>query len=109
MRPAFVTALRNPISRIGIALTTASALLFLALLAIDLLGFLENPYTGLVVFVMVPALFVLGLLLIPIGLFIERRRSTGGVAVPPWPRIDLNDANIRRTVFLLFASTVINV
>ena len=83
MRPAFViTALRNPISRIGVALTTASALLFLFLLAALTAGFLQNPYSGLVVFVLVPALFVVGLLLIPVGLRIERRRVARGVARP---------------------------
>jgi nitrate/TMAO reductase-like tetraheme cytochrome c subunit len=108
MPPLFVTALRNPISRIGVALTTASALLFLFLLFIELLGRLENPYTGLVVFVMMPAIFVVGLLLIPIGLSIERRRTARGVPAPAWPRIDLNDRAIRRTVLILFALTVVN-
>ena len=108
MRPAFVAALRNPISRIGVALTTASALLFLFLLVIIFLGRLENPYTGLVVFIMVPAVFVLGLLLIPVGLAIERRRRTLGLASPPWPRIDLNEPAIRRTLWILFAATVVN-
>jgi NapC/NirT cytochrome c family protein len=109
MRPAFViTALRNPISRIGVALTTASALLFLFLLAALTAGFLQNPYSGLVVFVLVPALFVVGLLLIPVGLRIERRRVARGVARPAWPRIDLNDPAIRRTVFVLIAATFVN-
>lgn len=108
MRPAFVAALRNPVSRIGVALTTASALFFLFLLALHVIGFLQNPYAGIVVFVLVPALFVLGLLLIPIGQWLERRRTVRGVAAPAWPRIDLNDPSIRRTVFFLFAATVIN-
>jgi hypothetical protein len=109
MRPAFVTALRNPISRTGVALTTAAALLFLLFLVIDLAGLLENPYTGLVVFVMLPALFVLGLLLIPVGLSFEGRRRRAGAAHPAWSRIDLNDVNIRRTLFLFFAATVVNI
>ena len=108
MRPPFVAALRNPISRIGIALTTASALLFLFLLFLHAIGFLQNPYHGIVVFVLVPACFALGLLLIPIGLWLERRRTARGVAGPAWPRIDLNDPAIRRTVFFLFAATVVN-
>ena len=90
------------------ALTTASALFFIFLLVIIVLGRLENPYTGLVVFVMVPAAFVVGLLLIPIGLSVERRRTARGLAAPAWPRIDLNDPAIRRTIFVLFAATVIN-
>ena len=106
MRPGFVTALRNPISRIGVALTTASALPFLALLLLHAAGFLRNPYAGLLVFVLLPGVFVLGLLLIPIGLWVERRR--GPVAGPGWPRIDLNDRAIRRAVIILFVLTVVN-
>ena len=109
MRPGFVvTAVRNPISRIGVSLTTASAFLFLFLLIVDAAGFLQNPYTGLVVFVLVPALFVVGLLLIPLGVWIDRRRVARGVQPPAWPRIDLNDPAIRRTVFVLIAATAIN-
>jgi len=109
MRPAFTTALRNPISGVGVALTTASGLLFLFLLAVQLLGLLQNPYAGIVVFVFVPAIFVVGLVLIPIGLSIERRRTARGVVRPAWPRIDLNDPGIRRTMFLLMAATLVNV
>ncbi len=108
MRPVFAAALQNPISRIGVALTTATGLLFVFLLTIQVLGYLQNLYAGVVVFVLVPALFVVGLLLIPIGLWIERRRAARGVAAPAWPRIDLNDPAIRRAVFLLMAATAVN-
>jgi hypothetical protein len=82
MRPVLLTALRHLISRIGVALTTASAVLFIFLLVIDLLGFLQNPYAGIVVFIMLPVLFVLGLLLIPVGLWLERRRGADEVVRP---------------------------
>jgi hypothetical protein len=108
MRHAFAAALRNPISMIGVGLTTASGLLFLFLLALDLFGFLENPYTGIVVFIVIPGLFVLGLLLIPVGLSRERRRIARGLAAPAWPRIDLNDPGIRRTVVFVIGATLVN-
>jgi hypothetical protein len=109
MRPTVSAALRNPISRIGVALTTASGLLFLFLLALDSVGLLRNPYAGLVVFVMLPALFVVGLLLIPFGVAKEHRREARGLAPPAWPRIDLNDASIRRTLSWLIGATLVNV
>ena len=108
MRPSLAAALRHPISGLGIALTTASALLFLALLTLQFLGFLQNPYAGIVVFVLVPALFAVGLLLIPIGLWRDRRRARAGANVPVWPRIDLNDPGIRRTVLFVAGATVAN-
>lgn len=109
MRPRLAAALRNAISAIGVALTTASAFLFLILIALQGLGFLENPYTGILVFVLVPALFLVGLLIIPVGLWIERRRTRGGIAVPAWPRIDLNDPVQRRSLLFVAVLTLVNV
>ena len=109
MRPSFAAALRNPISAIGVALTTASSLLFLFLFLIHLFGFLENPYTGILVFVLLPALFLIGLSIIPCGLWLERRRTRAGTAAPAWPRIDLNDPRQRSTLFFVAALTLVNV
>ena len=121
MRPSFTAALRHPIAAIGVALTTAAGSLFVVLSGLQLFGFLDNPYAGLVVYVMVPAIFILGLLLIPIGLARERRRASRGLPAPawrgpqrgtragvPWPRIDLNDSDIRRTVLFVAAATLVN-
>ena len=65
---------RHPVALAGILLTTASAVVFLALLVAELAGLFNNPYAGLVVFVGLPALVVLGLLLIPLGMWLEHRR-----------------------------------
>jgi hypothetical protein len=102
-----VGALRSPISRIGVALTTACALLFFFLLLLQSIGLLDGPYSGILVFIFIPALFVVGLLLIPIGRWLDRRRGAG-VAAPEWPKLDLNDPAIRRAVFLVVAATFIN-
>jgi hypothetical protein len=109
MRPRLAAALRNPISAVGVALTTATSFFFLVLVTMQGLGFLQNPYTGILVFVLVPALFLIGLLIMPVGLWLERRRTRAGVAAPVWPRIDLNDPAQRRTLFLTAALTLANV
>ncbi len=109
MRPSVAAALRNVISATGVALTTACGLLFLALVALHLLGFLQNPYTGIVVFVLVPGLFVLGLLLIPLGLWVERRRGVrAGDAGAPSSTLDLGDPNVRRTLLFVAGATAVN-
>jgi hypothetical protein len=92
-----------------VALTTASAFFFFILLLLQALGFLENPYTGILVFLIVPALFLVGLLLIPIGLRLERRRERAGVAAPAWPRIDLNDPTQRHALLIVASLTLANV
>jgi hypothetical protein len=107
MRPVLAAALRSRLAAAGIALTTASALLFLALVAFELLGYLQNPYAGILVFIMVPALFVLGLLLIPVGLWLDRRHRTTAPAA--WPTLNLADANLRRAVIFVVVATLLNI
>lgn len=108
MRPQLAVALRNPISAMGVALAIANAFLFLILHALHLLGFLQTPYIGILVFILVPALFVIGLLFIPIGLWLEHRRMRAGVAAPVWPRIDLNDPGQRRILISVTVLTLVN-
>lgn len=100
-------ALRNRMTAIGAALTTASALLFLILVALELLGFLSSPYVGIIVFVLVPTLFVIGLLLIPLGGWLERRRRQGG-SPPTWPKLDLKEPTTRRMLTFAAVATVVN-
>jgi NapC/NirT cytochrome c family protein len=108
MRPFFTRVLQNRVSAIGVALTTASALLFLVLLALELSDALQNPYAGIVVFIMVPALFVIGLLLMPLGLWLERRRFARGEE-SPWPVLDLSNRNARRAVIFVTVATIVNI
>ena len=77
--------LRHPVAMIGSWLTTFSAVLFVLVFALELLGFHANPYVGIVIFLIIPALFVLGLLMIPIGVRLERRReaATGNHSTRP--------------------------
>ena len=106
-----VRLIRSPISVAGMVLTTISAVVFLVVFLADLFGLHTNPYLGIVFFVVVPALFLAGLLLIPLGAWIERRRRAAGK--PPsamqWPRVDLNDARQRRITVLVFALTMANI
>jgi hypothetical protein len=97
--------LRNPISMVGVALVTASALLFFVLFLLDTFGYLTNPYLGLLTFVTVPAVFVIGLLLVPIGALRARRR---GRAAVEWPRLDLNQPRQRQIAGGVVALTLVN-
>src|SRR6266545_3885259 len=99
----------HPCSTIGIALTTVSAVLFLSLWALDAAGWIRNPYVGLLAFIAIPALFVSGLLLIPLGAWLSRRRARRGLKTQPdWPRVDLNVARTRRVVWWVLVATVVN-
>jgi NapC/NirT cytochrome c family protein len=95
---------RHPLSVLGLILVTLSATLFLFVFLLDLFGMHTNPYVGIVFFLILPGIVVLGLVLIPVGMALERRRRAGPAGARSWPRIDLNDSSHRRAVTI--AATV---
>ena len=100
---------RHPVAIVGALIATASAVVFIALVIAIFAGLLENPYAGLIVFVAIPALFVIGLILIPVGMRLERRRlARDPKAVADWPVIDLRLPQVRRTAVLITALTAVN-
>ena len=50
-RPERAVLVRHPLAMVGIAITTAAAVVFVALSVAMFVGLLENPYAGLVVFI----------------------------------------------------------
>jgi nitrate/TMAO reductase-like tetraheme cytochrome c subunit len=92
----------------GVAIATLSALFFVFVLLSDWLGLHTNPYLGIVFFFVVPAFLVFGLLMIPGGLIIARRRRRKGLSEPGWPTIDLNVARQRRIVMTVLSLTIVN-
>lgn len=109
MRLDLPSAARNPISLVGVALTTATAVVFLVLLALEMGGQIRNPYFGLLLFVAVPAVLLFGLLLIPIGIWRQRRRVAAGQASNEWPVVDLRLPRTRTVVFAVGMLTIVNV
>jgi len=102
------SSLVNPLSLTGAGLTTLSAVALLNYLALEGLGLLESPYSGIFGFVALPILFVIGLLLIPVGIWHEGRRRQHGQPAWRWPTIDLQQARTRGIVLLVFVLTVVN-
>jgi len=102
---------RNAITIFGAALTTTGAVLFLAFFLLELAGMHANPYLGMLFFLVFPGLFVAGLLLMPIGVWLAHRRDAAGLKAwrPAWPKIDLNEAVQRRAATVFLASTLANI
>jgi len=101
----------NPISLIGAGLTSASALTLIGFWVIDLLGHggSRNPYLGIIVDLCLPALFLLGLLLIPIGVWFRRRQLRAAGQLPStYPKIDLSNPVYRRTLDFVLLATFVN-
>lgn len=112
MKNFFIALTRNPISLVGAAITTASAVLFVTLFVLDALGMEGGPYAGIVAFLIVPAVFVVGLLLIPVGISRERRRERAaaarGEAPPAFPVLDFNRPEVRNRGLVIVALTLVN-
>src|SRR5262245_18545259 len=71
---------------------------------------LRNPYAGLVVFVAIPAVFVRGLLRIPVGMWLQRRKlERDPSTTSDWPVLDFRQADVRRATLLIAAVTAVNV
>jgi hypothetical protein len=102
--------LRHPLAIAGALITTACAVVFIALVIAELAGLFESPYSGLVVFVALPAAFLFGLLLIPLGMWLQQRRLRRHPELPAdWPVLDFRQGRVRRTALLFVALTAVNI
>lgn len=108
--PATDSLLRTPVVIGGAVLTTVSAVLFLVGFVLDVFGLHTNPYLGILFFIAIPFAFLCGLLLIPLGIWLERRRRLRGrpPSLRTWPRLDLNSARVRTMVFFVLVLTPAN-
>lgn len=91
--------MRNYISLAGVALSLASLTSILLFIAIEMTsGSHGNPYLGILAYMIFPAFLILGLLLIPLGIFRERRRRRrlAPDEIAAYPAIDLNNPRHRR-------------
>jgi c(7)-type cytochrome triheme protein len=95
----------NWISRIGIFLVTAAAVSWLFTLPANLTGS-SHPYLGLLTVFLLPALFFLGLALIPLGIRLHRRKI---VTPAEFPELRWNNVQFRNLVLFLAVTTVLNV
>jgi hypothetical protein len=106
-----VALARHPLSIAGALLATATSVAFVALAIAAAAGMFDNPYAGLVIFVVLPALFLLGLLLIPLGMWRQRRNRLRHptAAAEEWPVLDFSQPNVRRAALIFTALTTVNV
>ena len=102
--------LRHPVSIVGALITTAAAVVFLTMAVAAAAGLFNNPYAGLVIFVALPAIFLFGLLLMPLGHWLTQRKlRRDPAAVAEWPVLDFRIPSVRRTALVITALTAVNV
>ena len=98
---------RHWLSTIGVALATFASISFLVILAMELGGVPVGHYRGLISYIILPSIFVFGLVLIPIGLRLLRKREKAGQPTT-FPVLNFNDPRVRSIALLVFALTVLN-
>lgn len=102
-KPKFPRLAYNPVSIIGATLAIVMGLIGLIMLLINVSMEQTNAYFGIFLYMVLPALLVLGLLLVPVGMYRQWRRWLRGesIAERKWPAIDLNNHH-HRNAFIVF-------
>jgi hypothetical protein len=106
-QPRFPRLAYNPISVAGAVLAVVMGLIALVMLIISASMAETNAYFGIFVYMLLPALLILGLLLIPLGMLREWRAWQRGEGVPDrkWPYIDLNKKRHRNATLVFIVGT----
>ena len=91
-------SISNWISLIGSILAINSFILIVILFIHSLFTEHENPYNGMFTYIILPVILLIGLLLIPIGMFVKRRRAKEGET--RWPVLDMNNRKQRERLVL---------
>ncbi|HBG03963.1 MAG: cytochrome C [Geobacteraceae bacterium GWC2_58_44] len=109
MKLMFPSSVRNWLSLAGviIVLTSLFMIVFLFIVASVLKD--QAVYLGLVIYILLPSVMIVGLLLIPVGMLREMKREQreGEHPGPGWPRIDLAEPRHRHAFFIFVIGTAI--
>jgi hypothetical protein len=98
----FSLVTRHWLSLVGTVIALVGAVLMVMLFAMELSGFHGGPYLGILTYLILPMVFVLGLVLIPIGVIRKRKLDEAAAAhhesAKRLPVIDLNNERTRGVV-----------
>jgi hypothetical protein len=102
---------QNPTTLTGAVLTTSSALTLIAFFVYEfLLAGPVHPYIGILIFLILPGVFVLGLVLIPAGIWLRRRKLIARGDLPAeYPKVDFGQPMVRQGFLLVAIATGLNV
>ena len=105
----FVYLSNNWISLAGVVIVTTTVVFWLFLLPVTLKGEATSPYIGILVFLGLPAPFFAGLIMIPLGIWLKRRREgISGIYPPDFPALTWHNFELRKLVYFSAATTVVN-
>ena len=96
---------RHWLSLVGAAMVATAVISWLFVLPHQIRGHVDNPYVGIVIFLILPLVFFTGLALIPIGLYLSARRIRMGMAPSTFDR----KIALQRLAWFFGITTFINV
>ena len=100
---------RNTISLAGVILATGIFLAMVVFYAANFYGLGANPYVGIVAYLILPGLFVAGLVLIPAGMALKHHREVRQGTLPlKYPKLDFNRPELRRLFHFVLLATGLN-
>jgi len=98
---------RNPISLVGLVLGIVAFGNFLFLFFIDLSSEHPSPYVGILAYMVAPAFLVLGLAMVPFGVWYDRRKRRQHPAEPiRYLHVDFNDPSQRGALTFIFTFVI---
>ena len=103
--PFWFVLARHWLSLAGAALVTTAVISWLFVFPLQVRGHVNNPYVGIVIFLILPALFFTGLLLIPLGIYAGKRQIRQGMEGPAFDR----KVALHRLVWFFGITTLLNV
>jgi nitrate/TMAO reductase-like tetraheme cytochrome c subunit len=109
VRPALFFG-NNPISLAGGAITSGAGITMIGFWLLDTFARpMVNPYLGIIFFLLLPGVFILGLLLIPAGVHRRRKVLAKAGQIPAvFPKVDFNDRIFRHGLDIVLVATVVN-
>jgi hypothetical protein len=84
-RPAWFLLTRHWLSLLGVALVVTAVILWFFVLPVPIRGDVDNPYVGIVAFLLLPLVFFAAVTLVPIGIYLSKRRIRKRVAETETP------------------------
>jgi nitrate/TMAO reductase-like tetraheme cytochrome c subunit len=103
--PFWFVLTRHWLSLAGAALVTTAVISWLFVFPLQVRGHANNPYVGIVIFLILPALFFTGLLVIPLGIYAGKRQIRQGMEGPAFDR----KTALHRLVWFFGITSLLNV
>lgn len=103
-RPVLSFLTSHWLSIAGAVLTTVAGCTWILALPRQIRGHDTNPYIGILLFIILPVIFALGLVLMPIGMWLSRRAVRQGLK-----QAITRQTSLRRLAVFLVVATILNI